>query len=167
MLIAELNHRVKNTLVTVQSIVAQGLRTSGDVAAVRAAIVARLSVLSRSHDILTGERWVSAGLRDVVLDAMAPFGIGDGRAERFVIAGENVRLAPKAVLALGVALHELATNALKYGALSNDAGSILIDWLTKPGKDGDRLVLRWRETGGPPVSPPTRMGSARKCWVAG
>ena len=158
MLIDELNHRVKNTLATVNSIVSQALRSSTDIAAVRGSIEGRLSALSRSHDLLTRESWKSAGLLDVLQDALQPFGVADGRGERFVIAGDNSRLPPKAVLALGIAFHELATNAVKYGAFSNEAGRILISSAIGPGPDGDRLLLHWREQGGPPVTPPTRKG---------
>ena len=158
MLIDELNHRVKNTLATVNAIVSQALRSSSDIAAVRGSIEGRLSALSRSHDLLTRESWKSAGLLDVLQDALQPFGVADGRAERFVIRGDNIRVPPKAVLALGIAFHELATNAVKYGAFSNEAGRILITSAIEPKPDGDRLVLHWREQGGPPVSPPTRKG---------
>ena len=79
-----------------------------------------------------------------------------GRAGRIVIVGENIRISPKAALALGIAFHELATNAVKYGAFSNEAGSIQIGWKIEP--EGNRLVLQWHEKGGPPVTPPTRKG---------
>ena len=158
MLIDELNHRVKNTLSTVQSIVWQALRTSSDPKSIRAAIESRLLALSRSHDLLTREKWKSARLYDVIHDALEPFGVTDGRAERIVIKGERVRFPPKAALALGIAFNELATNAVKYGAFSNAVGSILIEWTLEPSADGDRIILRWQEKGGPKVSPPTRKG---------
>jgi PAS domain S-box-containing protein len=166
MLIDELNHRVKNTLSTVQSIVWQALRTVSDPKLLREAIESRLLALSRSHDLLTREKWKSARLIDVVHDALEPFGIADGNAERIVIKGNNVRFPPKAALALGIAFNELATNAVKYGALSNAAGSILIEWTIEPSAQGDRLILtqgdrlilKWNEKGGPTVSPPTRKG---------
>jgi two-component sensor histidine kinase len=101
---------------------------------------------------------VSAGLVDIVKEALDPFGIANGRAERFVIAESNIRLPPKATLALGIALHELATNAAKYGAFSNDRGSILINWWIVPTPEGDRLILHWQEKGGPSVTPPSRKG---------
>jgi len=158
MLIDELNHRVKNTLSTVQSIVWQAFRTPTDTAVTREAIEGRLFALSRSHDLLARENWESAGLVDIVKEALDPFGVANGRAERFVIAGKNIRFPPKATLALGIALHELATNAVKYGAVSNDRGSILIRWRIEPTPRGDRLILDWQEKGGPPVSPPSRKG---------
>jgi two-component sensor histidine kinase len=107
---------------------------------------------------LARENWESAGLVDIVKEALDPFGVANGRAERFVIAGKNIRFPPKATLALGIALHELATNAVKYGAFSNDRGSILIRWRIEPTPRGDRLILDWQEKGGPPVSPPSRKG---------
>ncbi len=157
-LIDELNHRVMNTLSTVQSIVAQAFRMRSETAVIREAIEDRLFALSRSHDLLTREHWESVGLVDVVTVALEPFGVVDGRANRVVITGEPIRVSPKATLALGIALHELATNAVKYGAFSNDTGSILIAWAIEPKLDGDRLVLHWREIGGPPVSPPSAKG---------
>jgi PAS domain S-box-containing protein len=158
MLINELNHRVKNTLSTVQSIVWQALRTASDAGVIRESIESRLFALSRSHDLLTRENWHSAGLLDVVNDALAPFVIKGGRAKRLVTMGDNIRFPPKAALALGIAFNELATNAVKYGAFSNDAGSILIAWTIESAREGDRLILKWRENDGPPVAPPTRKG---------
>jgi PAS domain S-box-containing protein len=158
MLIDELNHRVKNTLATVQSIVSQALRKNSDVTAAREAIESRLVALSQSHNLLTRGSWNSTGLRDVVMNALEPFGVTDGRAERFTVEGADLRMPPKAVLALSIALHELATNAVKYGAFSNDAGRVLIEWTVEPAPEGRRVVLHWREINGPPVVPPTRTG---------
>jgi PAS domain S-box-containing protein len=158
MLIDELNHRVKNTLSTVQSIIWQALRTVSDPALLQEAIESRLLALSRSHDLLTREKWKSARLSDIVHDALEPFGVADGRAERIVIKGTNVRFPPKAALALGIAFNELATNAVKYGAISNATGSILIEWTIEPSSEGDRIILRWQERGGPTVAPPTHKG---------
>jgi PAS domain S-box-containing protein len=158
MLINELNHRVKNTLATVQSIVWQAFRKSTDAKIIGESIQTRLSALSRSHDLLTRENWASADLRDIVIDVLEPFGVSGALAERLVISGDNIRLSPRVTLALGIALNELATNAMKYGAFSNEAGSIEITWTVVPSSNGDRLVLNWKEKAGPPVSPPTRKG---------
>ena len=158
MMIDELNHRVKNTLATVRSIVSQGLRTSDDVADIRESIESRLFALSRSHDLLARENWRSAGLRDLVKDALEPFGATEGDRPRFQIVGENVRLKPNAALAMGIALHELATNAIKYGALSNSAGTVLVSWVLEGSPRGERLRLRWQEAGGPVVKPPAHKG---------
>ena len=158
MLIDELNHRVKNTLATVQSIVIQAVRNSSDPAIVRELIETRIAALSRSHDLLGREKWEGAGLRDLVREALAPFSVTEGRTERFTIEGKNIRLSPKATLALGIALNELATNAIKYGAFSNETGAISINWVFDPRPDGRWLCLHWSEKGGPQVSPPTRKG---------
>ncbi|MGA7993833.1 MAG: HWE histidine kinase domain-containing protein [Bradyrhizobium sp.] len=158
MLIDELNHRVKNTLSTVQSIVWQTLRTTTDPKAIRQSIESRLFALSRSHDLLTREKWESAGLLDIAHDAMEPFGVSGGRADRIVITGENIRFPPKAALALSIAFNELATNAVKYGALSNAVGSILIGWTVETAPAGKRLLLNWTEKGGPQVTPPAHRG---------
>ncbi len=158
MLIDELNHRVKNTLATVQSIVTQAVRNSSDPEIVRESIETRIAALSRSHDLLGREKWDGAGLRDLVHEALAPFSTPQGRAERFTIEGENIRLAPKAVLALGIAFNELATNAVKYGAFSNEAGKISIKWTLENKPDGRWLCLYWIEKDGPPVTSPTRKG---------
>ncbi|MBC7769549.1 MAG: PAS domain-containing protein [Phycisphaerales bacterium] len=158
LLIDELNHRVKNTLSTVQSIAFQALRTKADPATVRESIESRLVALSRSHDLLTRENWEGVGLRDLLEGALKPFEVVAGRTQHFVIKGDNIRLSPKTSLALGIAFHELATNAGKYGAFANDAGSIAIDWSIKASPDGDRLILCWVESDGPPVAPPSRKG---------
>lgn len=158
MLIDELNHRVKNTLSTVQSIVWQTLRTPSDPKVIRESIESRLFALSRSHDLLTREKWESAGLLDIVHDALEPFGVSGGRADRIAIMGENIRFPPKSALALGIAFNELATNAVKYGALSNAAGSILIEWTMETTPAGQQLLLNWKEKDGPPVTPPAHKG---------
>ncbi len=158
MLIDELNHRVKNTLSTVQSIVWQALRTLTDPKIIQGAIESRLYALSRSHDLLTRENWESAELRDIINDALAPFRTSDGRAERIVINGPNVRFPPNSALALGIAFNELATNAVKYGAFSNETGSILIEWTVEGASERKRLVLHWRERNGPLVAPPAHKG---------
>ena len=158
MLIDELNHRVKNTLATVQSIVRQALQKETDPVAARKSIESRLFALSRSHDLLAAAIWKGAGLRNIVEVALEPFGLVSGDPERIVVRGGNIDLPPKATLALGIALHELATNAIKYGALSNDAGSLLVEWAVEPAVTGDRIVLHWRESGGPLVEPPLHRG---------
>ena len=124
----------------------------------REAIETRLAALSRSHDLLTSEHWKSAGLLDLINDALEPFVVADGRSERIVITGKNVRFPPQAALALGIAFNELATNAVKYVAFSNRNGSILVDWKLEPRREGDLIHLSWREADGPLVSPPSRKG---------
>ena len=158
MLIDELNHRVKNTLATVQSIASQALRSDRSPEVIRHSIESRLFALSRSHDLLAQENWSSAGLLDLVRAALTPFGVMNGRAEHFLIAGDDVRVEPNTALALGIAFHELATNAVKYGAFSNEVGSVAISWTTEHDAEGDRLRLLWQETDGPEVQAPTRKG---------
>jgi PAS domain S-box-containing protein len=155
LLIDEINHRVKNTLTTVQSFAAQSLRNAASLAEGRAALEARLIALSKSYDVLTHQHWEGADLRDVVNGAIAPYR-GRSAPDRFSIEGERLRLRPKAVLALSLAFHELAINAVKYGALSNDNGRVLLDWRVDP--QSQRFELRWRESGGPAVQPPARRG---------
>jgi PAS domain S-box-containing protein len=155
-LMNELNHRVKNTLATVQSLAMQTLRNATTLAEGRAAFEARLLALAKAHDVLTREHWEGAGLDKVVADAIAAYA-GDVHESRFQIAGPEVRLQPKAALALSMALHELATNAVKYGALSNGVGSVGISWRLTPG-DPQRFQLSWVESGGPPVDVPRRRG---------
>ena len=149
LLLDELNHRVKNTLATVQSIASQTLRTAPDPAAFREAFEARLMALSATHDLLTATSWRSAQLRDVLLSEVQPHG-----AERYSLSGPDVALAPAPAVALGLLAHELSTNAAKYGALSVPEGRVSVDWRV----EGGTLDLAWRETGGPPVTPPQRRG---------
>jgi PAS domain S-box-containing protein len=154
LLINELNHRVKNTLATVQSLVMQTLRNTERSADARSLIDARLTALARAHDLLTAENWEGAYLREVVERALMAFTAG----ARVEVGGPVVRLTPKQALALSIALHELATNAAKYGALSNEAGRVALKWELRGEMGNQVLHLNWRESGGPSVSPPTRVG---------
>ncbi|WP_236841918.1 HWE histidine kinase domain-containing protein [Bosea sp. PAMC 26642] len=167
MMIDELNHRVKNTLSTVQSIVTEALRRPALFDTIKESIGSRIFALSRSHDLLSDESWDGTGLHDLLDAALEPFGVANGRKERFLITGENVRVSPKATLALGIAFHELATNAVKYGAFSNEAGSIGVSWSIVSKTGGDRLVIRWLEKDGPPVSQPIRKGFGSKVLTRG
>lgn len=151
--IAELNHRVKNSLATAQAIVWQGLKDASVPPEVRQGIESRLGALARSHDILTQEAWTGADLRDVVEGALAPF-VRELDGRRASVSGEDLRLQPRAALMLGMAFHELATNAVKYGALKEDGGSVEVGWSRTSGV----LAVTWIERGGPPVYPRTRRG---------
>ena len=155
LLVDELNHRVKNTLATVQSIASQTLKGAASLADERAAFQGRLIALAKLHDLLTDDHWETAALRDIVLRALAPYG---NESARFTVDGPNVRLKPKAALALGMAVHELATNAAKYGALSDMSGKVRIRWDVDRSSEADRLRLRWTESDGPTVEPPGRKG---------
>ena len=156
LLINELNHRVKNTLATVQSLVAQTIRKWPMAADVRAALDARLIALSEVHDLLTRESWDGTSLRDVVELALQPYRTGG--PERFVVSGPDIPLAPKTALAFAMALHELVTNAIKYGSLSCPAGRVRFEWDTVTEGDQRRLRARWSEHNGPPVEAPTDRG---------
>ncbi|MGO4388876.1 HWE histidine kinase domain-containing protein [Microvirga sp. 2YAF29] len=163
LLINELNHRVKNTLATVQSLAAQSFhrpsfRHKEELTAARSAFEARLFALARGHDVLTRENWESANLTDLIAQACAPYRGDPEEAKRIETDGPELRIAPPMALSLSMALHELSTNALKYGALSVPAGQVLISWKTMTCSTGQRLILRWEERGGPPVAAPTRKG---------
>jgi PAS domain S-box-containing protein len=156
LLLHELDHRVKNTLATVQSLARQTLRNAEGLTEGHAALEARLIALSKAHDVLTRERWEAAQLRELIAGALSAYRGGDA-ASRFEVDGPEVSLAPKAALALSLALHELATNAVKYGALANETGRIRLEWsLSREEERGFRLC--WTETGGPPVRAPSRRG---------
>jgi two-component sensor histidine kinase len=152
LLLDELNHRVKNTLATVQAMAIQTLK--GVDLPSRDAFLARLFALSSQHDLLTLDNWEGASFEGVVRRALRPW--RDDARTRFHVEGPAVHLDPKAALALGMAFHELATNAAKYGALANDSGVVHVTWTIEP--QPRRLKLRWEERGGPLVSEPTRRG---------
>jgi PAS domain S-box-containing protein len=157
LMVNELNHRVKNSLATVQAITAQTLRRADIPASVREALVDRLLALAKAHDVLTDENWSGASLHDMALQAAAPYEV-DGAGSRFEIEGPSVNLAPKRAIAMAMAFHELATNAAKYGALSKPGGVVRIAWATHAAPDAARLRLSWIESGGPPVEPPRQTG---------
>jgi PAS domain S-box-containing protein len=163
LLVNELNHRVKNTLATVQSVAGQTLRNASDLLDARESLTTRLLALARAHDILTHESWEGADLRDVVASLIN----SHGDAARFEITGPSVRLAPKAALSLSLALHELMTNATKYGALSNEPGHVVLTWDRTAEADAERLNLRWEEIDGPSVSTPSRQGFGSRLITGG
>ena len=157
LLTGELQHRVKNTLAMVQAIASQTFRNAADLDAAREAFSARLISLGQAHDILTQSSWTQAPIADVVDGALAVHR-GD-TASRIRSSGPNVPLAAKAALALALALHELATNAAKYGALSNEAGMVDLRWHVVHEGDAPRFCLTWSEQGGPPIlAQPARRG---------
>lgn len=151
-LVGELNHRVKNVLATVMAIARQTLgRSDVDRTSVET-FDARLTSMARAHDLLIHGNWEQAELTAVVRQALSPY-----PKEKFEIHGPTMQLAPRAVVSISLALHELATNAAKYGALSVPDGRVAIVWSLE-GNGSDRLRLRWQEAGGPTVTPPTRKG---------
>jgi PAS domain S-box-containing protein len=148
-LLHELDHRVKNTLATVQSLAMQGLRGASSVKEFAGKFIPRLIALSATQNLLTENRWQSVSLRDLLANELRPYG-----DERVRFEGEDLQLPPRIIVPLGMIVHELATNAAKYGALSTSAGRILLSWQT----DDDRLRIEWREEGGPATEDPTTTG---------
>lgn len=158
LLVNELNHRVKNSLATVQSIVSQTLRGATDLSVARSAIDARIGSLARAHDLLTERNWAGAELGDVVARAVEPFAASQVRH-----VGPSIQVSPRHALALSMALHELATNAAKYGALSCRDGLVNLAWTASAGA----LEVRWQECGGPPVIRPERRGFGTRLLTEG
>lgn len=154
LLVAELNHRVKNTLAIVQSLAHQTLRNGGSPEETIIGFEGRLRALATAHNLLTGRNWEAASIGDVIRSALAPF-CTDGQCE---VEGPEVTLPPETAVSLSLAVHELATNASKYGALSSESGSVSITWTAADGG----FELMWREGGGPPVEPPGRSGFGTK-----
>jgi PAS domain S-box-containing protein len=156
LLIAELNHRVKNTLAIVQSVAQQTFREEPDVEEARRAFEGRLAALSSAHNVLTRRNWEHAYFTEIVENAFAPFHPpGSGRA---IMIGNEMRIEPRTAVSLAMAFHELATNAVKYGAWSKDSGTVVVKWQVRDTEGGPRLHLLWREEGGPPVLMPSRNG---------
>lgn len=153
MLNAELQHRIKNTLAMVTSIVNQTLRNVPDATEVKNILLQRLAALANTHDILTGTGRIDAAIGDIIAGALAPH---DANLQKFTITGPPVRLTEKQAVSLALAVNELTTNSIKYGALSAANGSVRISWTIS---DGDpEFRFEWKESGGPPVSPPSRKG---------
>jgi len=155
LLINELNHRVKNSLAIVQSVASQTFKGDAAEPAARKAFDDRLSALAAAHDILTEQNWESASLHEVVRKTGSGCGAGEGRVR---IAGPELRLEPRTAVALAMALHELCTNAVKYGSLSNEVGTVDIRWEVAGAEGARNLRLEWSEQGGPPVATPSRRG---------
>ncbi|MDZ4362206.1 sensor histidine kinase [Brevundimonas sp.] len=152
LMIDELNHRVKNTLATVQSIAMQTARSHGDPASFAETFQARLMSLSHTHDLLTRSHWEGADLDEVLEHETEAHG-----RHRVLANGPHLALQPAAALSLGMIFHELATNAAKYGALSMPEGRVMVDWSVSEGPER-RLSLIWHEIGGPAVTQPERRG---------
>lgn len=163
LLLRELNHRVRNTLAIVQSVAEQTANSSESIVAYKQTLACRLTALSRTHGLLTRDGWTSAPLRDVLRETLAPYeGRSDDRVSipRIVIEGPDAHIRPTAVITLSMALHELATNAAKYGSLSTPSGRVAARWAIAKGADGkpQALDLTWEEKDGPSVSRPVRRG---------
>ena len=159
LLVGELSHRVKNTLAVVQSIAAQTLRHSTTLETFDDAFKGRLQALARANDAILDGNWKGVTLRDTVQRSLQPFAI-EGRV--VLAEGPEIDLRPQACLAISMILHELTTNAVKYGALSVPTGSIDIAWrIDAPGKE-QTILIEWRERGGPAVAPPSRQGQGTR-----
>lgn len=156
-MLQELHHRVKNTLATVKAIASLTKRTATDVETFCNAFNSRIVSLSKTHTLLVSHKWSRIGLLDILTSEIS--GFDDGIGERVVFSGPSIDLPSQTALSLGMAFHELTTNAAKYGSLSVPAGRLAVDWSLADSNDGERiLTLKWRERGGPPVQQPIRQG---------
>ncbi len=150
----ELSHRVKNTLTSLQAVVAQTMRHAGSIDEAAITLGGRIQAMAEANDLLVNEQFESASIRDLLARALAPFGVEDSK--RFILEGSDLRLPPRLVVSFALSLHELATNATKYGALSNAEGIVRISWIVVTDNDTSRLHLVWTEEHGPVVEPPTK-----------
>jgi len=156
----ELVHRVKNTLAVAQALAGQTWRFSPG-AAFWPNFSARLAALGAAHDLLTRTVWEGADLADTIVQAVAPWRsgtAGESAGERIAVAGPAVWLGANEAVTLSLVFHELGANAIQHGALAGEDGRVAVDWAFEPGPAGERLVLRWIESGGPAVAPPSHTG---------
>jgi PAS domain S-box-containing protein len=151
----ELEHRIKNTMSMVAAIASQTFRTAATKEEARANFDARIFALDRAHSVLTASSWTGASMKTIVDGALAPHRTGEGR---ITVRGPEVQLTPKQALALVLSVHELATNATKYGALSNPTGTVSVSWNCAASENGNELSFEWKEANGPAVAPPSRRG---------
>ncbi len=156
LLVDELNHRVKNMLTVVISLAAQTLRNSGTLEEFGKAFMGRVRALSSSYALLSQQNWTSIALRQTIEEELRPF--ASSTEHGLTIEGEDVQLTPTAALALGMVVHELATNAMKYGALSVPGGKIDVAWQVANDRDVKSLVITWHESGGPSLTEPVKSG---------
>jgi two-component system CheB/CheR fusion protein len=160
LLLSELDHRVKNILAVVSAVIAQTLKTSATPGAFAAAMEGRIGAIARAHSLAI-QRGVQGevSLRDLIATELAPY---DRRGHNIAIDGDDVALTPKAGVALAMTIHELASNAAKYGSLSTQAGRLTVAWKSMGEVANRKLHLTWTEAGGPPVKPPSRRGFGSK-----
>lgn len=154
LLIEELNHRVKNTLALMQAIAVQTFRSASKTE--RTKFEGRLGALAEAHNLLSQEKWQGSELREVIARALQPFVLNS--PDRIRMAGPSVPLSPRLAVVLSMIVHEIATNAAKYGALSNETGTVTLDWEVTSDTPKPRLRLIWTESGGPPVTAPVQRG---------
>jgi two-component sensor histidine kinase len=156
----ELTHRSKNLLTVIQAIMRQTASNCGSIEDFESRFAARLQSLAGSHDLLVQEDWQGASMREIVRSQLGHYSDRDG--PQIELAGEPLQIPPDAAQHIGMALHELATNAAKYGALSTPSGKVQISWRTLQAPDGNSMCeLSWEESGGPPVERPARRGFGR------
>ena len=155
LLIGELSHRVKNTLTVVQSIASQTRRNSPSLAQFTEAFTGRLQALAGANEALIEGKWMSVALRDVLSSSLRPFAESD---QFLIVDGPIIDLRPQASLAVALIVHEWATNAAKYGALSVPTGQVSVAWRIDTNDGAELLCLDWQESGGPKISPPERIG---------
>lgn len=157
LLVAELSHRVKNTLATVVSIADQSFSRGQPFEQACQAFRDRIRALGQTHGRLAEANWSGVSLETILLDELAPYRRDDGGNVH--LSGPPITLTPKQALSLGMAVHELSTNAAKHGALSAESGSVKVDWRIDTQKH--KLTIDWIESGGPAVTPPERTGFGR------
>ena len=158
MLMAELDHRVKNILAVVSSVVSQTLSAGGSAMAARAEIEGRIQAISRAHGLLSELGGVEGSLRELLATELAPY----KHRANVTMSGDDIVLTSRASLSMTLAIHELTTNSVKYGALSTDEGHLDVTWRVTGGSEKPMLEITWLETAGPPVTPPTTRGYGTK-----
>jgi two-component sensor histidine kinase len=156
LLVRELHHRVKNTLATVQALVGATRRSTGSFDAFYRSFSNRITSLAKTHNLLTEDYWQTAPLREIALNELKPF--AESRQPRFMLIGPPVELSADLAVPVGMALHELTTNAIWHGALSVPGGHVEVRWSVDEGEGVRKLHLEWRERGGPPVGEPQHQG---------
>jgi two-component sensor histidine kinase len=156
LLIRELHHRVKNTLATVQAVVGATARSTSSIDEFYEAFVGRIISLANTHSLLTEAVWQTASLREILEKELSPY--NDDSGMRIILDGLPAELPSVAAVPIGMAIHELTTNAAKYGALSVSAGQVTVRWTSETEPEGMRLKLTWIESGGPKVAPPKKQG---------
>lgn len=154
LLIRELNHRVRNTLAAAQSVVQLSLRSTNDIETVKTSVNSRIGALARAHSMLSDRQWAPASVAEIASGELAVFG-AEGRV---ALVGPPVHLAPDPAVSFAMAMHELAANAARHGALSQPLGRIALNWTLIPGDGGNVMLLNWTESGGPRVTAPKSEG---------
>jgi len=157
LLIRELHHRVKNSLATVQALLGATARSTNSVEAFYHSFAGRLAALGKTHTLLTEDYWQTASVREMLRTELEPY--DDGSGHRIVLSGPSLELSADLAIPTGMAIHELATNAVTHGALSVPGGRVAVVWDVERDEDGRRMLcLEWAERDGPPVEPPSRRG---------